>query len=104
MIKAMMLKDYEVSKENKAAIQDAFRYILELYLENREDLVYLDFDLKVSGDYFKIIANNILTALWLSGIIIDDPEEVLANNICYVEDRVYRFNEKTKVLTSKQIK
>lgn len=82
----------------------AFTTILKYFKNNEKYEKYLDYEIKKDDICFKVVAKNALTALWLSGIFPINPEDVLNENRFEVGDRVYRFNEKTKRLTYKQIK
>jgi len=85
-------------KKFKKDLHEIFVYILGNYLNNENDIVYLDFDIKKSDEHYKVIGNNILTALWFSGVIPDDSYNVNENNVCYTNDKIYTFNPKTKTL------
>lgn len=75
-----------------------FGSIIEDKLKNHEDLTYMDFTIKQKGILTKVIGNNIVSALWLSGIIPDNPTAVHEENRCYVGNRKYTFNKKNKTL------
>lgn len=92
------------SKKNEESIFDIFKYILELYLENVNDVVYLDYSIKNRDGHYTIIGNNIITALWLSGIIPDDTLTIINENEYLTDSYRYTFDEKKKILTYKEIK
>lgn len=75
-----------------------FGSIIEDKLKNHEDLIYMDFDIKQSGVLTKVIGNNIVSALWLSGIMPNNPTIIEKENKCYIGDRKYTFNKKNKIL------
>ena len=90
-------------KQYKREINQIFAYILENQLENQEDLVYLDFKIKKAGMHYKLIGNNIVSALWLSGIMPNNPTAVFDKNECHVGKITYTFNKKKKSLISTTI-
>jgi len=85
-------------KSFKEELHGIFSQLLEIHLNNKEDLIYLDFIIKKEEEYYKIIGNNIVSALWLSGIIPKDSEAVMKYNECHVNDKIYTFNKKRKKL------
>jgi len=89
----------------KQSIENECKNYLEMCLINPKDVVFLDFEIKASksNTHLKVVSNNILTALWFSGIVPANSLEILANNRHYYDGSVYKFNEKTKVLTVKKI-
>jgi hypothetical protein len=98
LLRTIML-DADISDvDMKGELNNIFTYILEQYMKDRGDLVYLNFDISKDDLHFKLVANNILTALWLSGVIPENSKAVLAKNECYVKNRKYTFDEKTKIL------
>ena len=98
-----LLNDVDISKKkNFEDIQKNLSLFIEQYLDEENDIVYLDFSIKKDKfDGFKIIPNNIITALWFSGIIPTDTNGVLKANKFVFDDKQYTFNKKTKVLTTK---
>lgn len=73
-------------------------HILNNILRNGEDLIYLDFKIKKTDMHYKVIGNNIISALWLSGMIPKNPQAVMDANECHIGDNVYTFDKKNKVL------
>jgi hypothetical protein len=104
LLKAMLLGADIGDEKSRKGITDGFTYILRSFLENEGDVAYLDFDVINEDGYVKIIGNNSVTALWLSGIIPEDTIEVLRHNVMIVDDRRYAYNKKTKKLTYSVIK
>jgi hypothetical protein len=93
---------YGVDISDKGAKNDintAFSYILGNILENRNDVVHLDFEITKKGDYFKLVGKNAVSAMWLSGIIPYDTQAALTNNVFIVRNKKYVFDNKTKKLT-----
>ncbi len=88
----------------KEDINSAFVFILEKHLINKNDVIYLDFDVINKDGYFKLIGMNSISALWLSGIIPNDTSLVLANNTFVLGDREYHYNGKTYKLTYKKVR
>ncbi len=87
-------------KQFKEELHQIFVYLLEIHLKNKEDLVYFDFKIKKTEEYYKIIGNNIVSALWLSGILPKNPTAVMENNECHVGDKTYTFDKRKKILIS----
>lgn len=92
--------DEEVQKD----ISSTFSYVLEHFLKKSSDIKYLNFEIIRTQEYYKVIAHNMLTALWLTGIFIESNQEILTNNRLILENIEYVYNEKTKKLTTNQIK
>lgn len=84
-------------------IYSACMYILENYLINKNNIIHLDFDIKKGkfDGHHKVVACNIVTALWFMGIMPTDCDEVLKKNELEYDNKIYKFNQKTKVLTHK---
>ena len=92
--------DVDISEKGaKQDINSAFTYILTNLLNNEKDVLHLDFEIKNKGDYFRVLGNNSVSALWLSGIIPIDTDSALKNNTFTVKDRKYIYNSKKKTLT-----
>ena len=88
-------------KQFKKELDTIFTLILENHVVNPKDLVFLDFSIKKLGvGAFKIVANNIVSALWISGIIPKNPTAVMDSNTCHVGGRTYKFDKKKKILNS----
>lgn len=79
----------------------SFVEILEYLEENKNDTQYFDYEIKGKDDYFKVVAKNAITALWLSGIFPKNPRMVNGNNEYVLDELIYTFNPKTKKLTYK---
>lgn len=96
--------DLDISdKKLKKEIHESFRYILENVLNNPEEVIYLDFEITNNDKYFKLVGKNAITALWLSGIIPSDADNILKSNTFIISDRKYVYNTKKKELTYKLI-
>jgi hypothetical protein len=95
-----LLKDLDISDKNlKGEIYSTFFYFLENVLEDETDLQYLDFDITKKDDYYKLIAKNLVSALWFSSIFPDDPTSVLDSNIFVLDNKKYMFDyDKNKLL------
>jgi len=85
-------------KQFKEELNTIFTIILENVVTDKEDLVYLDFKIKKTNMHFQLIGNNIISALWLSGILPKNPTAVYENNICHIADTVYTFDKRKKIL------
>ena len=91
-------------KQFKEELNRIFELILENLLMNPKDLVYLDFKIKKTDMYFKVTGNNIVSALWLSGILPKNPQAVFDSNQCHANGKTYTFNKRKKILTSIEAK
>ena len=87
-------------KQFKRELNQIFMYILENHLKNQEDMVYLDFKIKKINKHYKLIGNNIVSALWFSGIMPHNPTVVFDKNECHVGNITYSFDKKKKILIS----
>jgi hypothetical protein len=86
-------------KKLKNEISSSFTYILKNVLDNPEDTVYLDFEIINIDNYYKIIGKNALSALWLSGILVDNTAIIMRNNTFVIGNRKYHYDNKTNELT-----
>jgi len=104
LMKSLML-DADISdNEFEADIYVAFATMLDYILIEKTDVNYLDFEIKKKNAYFKVVAKNAITALWLSGIFPKNPKEVMQTNVFMLENMKYRYSEKTKKLTYRLLK
>jgi hypothetical protein len=95
----MLLSNANISDDNiKEEIHNIFIEIFKPYLKNEGDLIYLDFKIKKSKEYYKFIANNLPTSLWSIGILMENPSMVMKDNKYKYGDKIYTFNNKTKTL------
>lgn len=91
-------------RQFKSELNTIFSLIIENHLKNREDLVYLDFKVKKTDMHFKVIGNNIVSALWLSGMMPRNPTAVYEKNECHIGGKTYTFDKKKKILISSIVK
>ena len=98
----MIMIGVDISDEQfKNELNTIFSLIIEIHLKNREDLVYLDFKVKKLGvGGFKLIGNNIVSAMWLSGMMPRNPQAVMDANECHIGGKTYTFDKRKKVLIS----
>lgn len=100
-----IMNDINVSgKEFETEIYTAFSTILEYYVPNKFENQHLNFEVRNKKGSFKVIAQNIITALWLSGIFPENPKKVMDDNEYVIENMKYKFNLKTKKLAYQLIK
>ena len=81
-IENLMLSSFDFKNRND--LYNIVWYILESgSFVNDDHLHYLDFDVNVDddGSNIRIIANNIVTALWFSNIFPKDPDR------CYIDNK-----------------
>jgi hypothetical protein len=91
-------------KKFEEDIYVGFVQILEYIVPDKNDAQYLDFEIKGKNGYYRVIGNNVVSALWLSGIFPKNPRIIMNNNEFVIEDLKYKFNPKTKKLTYQLIK
>ena len=91
-------------KEIETEIYMAFFSILEYYVPDENQKIYLDFEIRNKKGSFKVVAKNIITALWLSGIFPSNLKKVMVDNEYIIENMKYKYNQKTKKLTYQLIK
>lgn len=87
------------SRKAKMDIYASISTILVQLLLDTDDLMYLDFDITKKNNYFRVKCNNIITALWLSGIFPKDSKYVMNTNEFVMDDVRYKFNKRTKKLS-----
>jgi hypothetical protein len=92
------------SKELETDVFIGIATILEYMTNERKDIEFLDFEITKKNDYFRVVAKNAITALWLSGIFPRDPKKVMETNEFIIDDIRYKYSLKTKKLTYQQIK
>lgn len=90
----------------KSVIEKEFGNFLQMYLINPKDVVFLDFEIvEKNGDSpIIILGNNILSSLWLMGIIPYDSLKTLRENKFEMDNIGYFYNKKTRKLTIKKLK
>lgn len=66
----------------------------------RDDIQYLNYEIRQPRKgYFKVVAKNIVTALWFSGYFPQNNDLIFVNNSAIFDDKKFKFNKKTKKLT-----
>jgi len=100
----LLMNDFDISnKEIKEEIYSIFKESLLYTLYDENHINYLDFDIKKKDIEYTIIPNNIITALWLTGIIPTDNDKVMNDNYFHYKNIKYIFNKKEKKLKKKKI-
>lgn len=95
----MLLSNVNITNgDAKQELYNIFTQVIEPYLNNRGDLIYLDFNIKKNKGYYKVISNNLISALWISGILPENPNEVMRNNQYKFGDITYHYDIKTHKL------
>ena len=87
------------NKQFEADIYSDIGFIIGEIIDNDDDLAYLDFEIKGDGNNFTVIGRNVVTALWFSGIFVEDLEFVSKKNVFLIGNRKYRYNKKNNKLT-----
>lgn len=91
-------------KQIKEDIHNSLSFILENFLDDEDDIRFLDFDIKKTNDFYRVIGKNIVSALWLSGIIPKNTDAVLREKKLIYRNNVYTFDEKKFELKIKKLK
>ena len=98
------LNEINISDDNfKSKLNGVFSQIIINYLENKSDIVYLDFEISSIGCKYELVANNFITALWLSGVFPDNVKYTIHNDEYSYDDGSFTYNKKTKKLKFKNI-
>lgn len=97
---ALLLNDVNITKKSmKKDITTLFVYVLENFLENPKDVINLEFQITKNKDWYNVKGMNSISALWLSGMFIDDIELIMKNDVFVFENKKYRYNKKNNELT-----
>jgi len=105
-----LLADQDIlEKRLKKEINNIFIDFLQNILNDPEDALYLDFDIKKKKDGYKVIGKNFISALWLSGVFISNVEDVFEMNELIIGNVRYTYNKKLfelklSTLTEKETK
>lgn len=100
----LLIDDVDLTdNRNKSEVFVMFIIILENILNNQKDSIYLDFEIIGDKNNIKLVGNNAISALWLSGIFPKNIATVISSNTIIIDNFRYSFNIKTKKLTRKQI-
>lgn len=102
----LILQGNDISDDEYiGGVADNIIYILKHLGIGPECISHLDFEIRKKKDgYHKIIAHNMLTAMWFSGFFIKDCGLILENNSITLEGIQYKYNKKNKKLTWKEKK
>jgi len=103
----MMMSGYDFSsKKSHQELYSMMLYVLEGSLYNESDMRFLEFDIKTqhNGSLVKIVPDNIICALWFSGIIVENTSKVVEENKFVFDNKSFSFNKKRKVLKVAKIK
>jgi len=96
----IIMNNKNASKEElRANIENVFVDILKTVLRNEMDIVFLNFNIVEKNDHVIVKGNNLISALWLSGIFPKDIEIILKDKLFIYENKKYCFDEKRKKLT-----
>lgn len=80
-----------------------FTTILSHILNDENDARFLSYEIRKTKGHYKIIADNMVSALWLSGIFPKNLNFVNEKNRFVLDNIEYKFNPKTKKLTFQSI-
>jgi hypothetical protein len=104
LFKSLMFGADISDKDFEADIYVGFVTILEYFVPHKIDTQYLDFEIKGNDGYYKVVAKNAISALWLSGIFPKNPKQVNDTNEYVIENMKYKFNTKMNKLTYQFVK
>lgn len=93
---------YEVDISDKQFISEitsSFKIILGEMLENPKEVLFLEFDIKNIDGHYKLIGKNSVSALWLSGIIVDDASLIMRNDKFKLGNKLFTYDKKTNELS-----
>lgn len=92
--------EFDISDSKmKVEIDASFKFILKNVLNNGKEAVHLDFEITKENDFYKVIAKNAPSALWLSGVLVENVDDMLDAKVFIIGDRRYKYNKKTGGLT-----
>jgi hypothetical protein len=92
-----LLNEIDVSDVNfKPKLNGVFTQVIVNYLQNKSDIVYLNFDIEVLGCKYELVANNFITALWLSGVFPDNVIDTMHKSEFNCGDGYLVYNKKQK--------
>ena len=67
---------------------------------SENDLLFFDFKIiRGRGESYKVKANNIVTAMWLSGFFPENCNLLFEKNRVIFDGKIFKFNRKTKKLS-----
>lgn len=105
LLQLQLLGNDIAAPEFKEGIEENTMFMLQGMGIPYEDLQYLDFKLKKDGEiYVRVMAHNIVSALWFSGIFPENCESAFLNNSAVIGGIKYKFNKRTKRLSWERIK
>ena len=99
LFQLLLQKNDITEPEMKEGIEGNIKYILLSFGVRNEDLAYLEYEIKkTKGIHFKIIPDNILTAMWFSGYYPEKCDLIYQKNYAKFDNKLFKFNKKTKKL------
>lgn len=96
----LLILDYDFSNVEDIKLLIT-HFLYEKKLVDIENLLELDFKVESDddGNYFRVVSNNMVTALWFSGIFPKNIVEVNKKNFYFYKNKKYVFNPQKKTLT-----
>lgn len=98
LLQLLMTQQDPTDKKIKEGVDNNIRYILMSIGIPQDDLIYLSYEIKKRVGHFKVVANNILTAMWFSGFYPPDIDLIYNKKMVIFDNIKFTFNEKTKKL------
>lgn len=102
LIRLLMYNTNISDKKLKSEINNIFIHILENILDNENDLVFLDFEIQKTNEYYKVSGKNAISAVWLSGIFPLDVAQYVKENEFNIGDKIFQYNSETYELELKK--
>lgn len=94
----LLLQENDITNpEIEAGIEGNIKHILLRYGVRNEDLAYLEYKIKKSKDvHYKVVPDNIITAMWFSGYYPDKCDLIYEKNYAKFDNKLFKFNKRTK--------
>lgn len=98
---SLLLQEEDITASKyKEGIEQNIKHMLIHSGVNAKDLPYLEYNIKAKDDiYFKLVADNIITAMWLSGFYPEKCDLIYTKNSATFDNKNFKFNKRTKKLT-----
>lgn len=94
-----LLNNIDISTKNfQENLKKDIESFLKKILKDETFIKNLDFNIVNDDNYYRVIANNLITALWFSGIFPLNIGEIIIKKIFIHEDKIYEFDKKNNIL------
>ena len=100
-----LLNNVDINDINfKSKLNGVFSQIIINFLQNKNDIIYLNFDIEELGCKYELVGNNFITALWLCCVFPDNVVDTMYESEFNCGDGCLVYNKKTKKLKFKNNK